>query len=297
MHKRQRATIVKPIQLKYKSNIKTENNPPTPSINYLYSLLNENNEDTADNSPGIHFAEAPDNSQMERNQTSTNESDNSESAMQEEDTSIENEEQYYKSSSAENPSIPKNSSSNEISEGEVNMPSRVHEVERAIDITNKEWENSVNIDPTTLNLPGQSDVWGYFEVRVGKSGKRLARCDMCASVFKLQTDSSMSNLRRHITTVHQITLSDQTSPADDETNSTQEQVDETPNKESSPLTKHWNDNEDTVTTRSGRRVKKRHYDDEEDNEKKEGVEPKKKLTMEDLEDDDVADEDFRYSSF
>lgn len=50
--------------------------------------------------------------------------------------------------------------------------------------------------------------------------------------------------------------------------------------------------EETLTTRSGRRVKKRPYDDIID-EVNDGKESRGKLTMEDLEDDDVADEDFR----
>ena len=74
-----------------------------------------------------------------------------------------------------------------------------------------EWHNSESINPSNMNLSKDPKVWKYFELRLCKSGKKLARCDMCAKIFECPA-SSTSDLRRHLLAAHQINLSEMEAP-------------------------------------------------------------------------------------
>ena len=69
-----------------------------------------------------------------------------------------------------------------------------------------EWQRSVNVKPTGQILQQHPEVWECFELRVGRGGKKLARCDMCARIFVCK--ASASTLRRHLRTAHPTTRKD-----------------------------------------------------------------------------------------
>ena len=56
-----------------------------------------------------------------------------------------------------------------------------------------------------MNLSSDPKVWEYFELRLCKGGKKLARCDICAKIFEFLA-SSTSDLRSHLLATHQINL-------------------------------------------------------------------------------------------
>ena len=76
-----------------------------------------------------------------------------------------------------------------------------------------EWQSSESIKPSSMTLSGDPKVLEYFELRLCKSGKKLARCDMCAKIFEFQA-SSTSELRRHLLDAHQINLSEMGAPVE-----------------------------------------------------------------------------------